>query len=174
MGYAGFYLVRNNISPVAALIKNDGILDTVAIGIIANAVYISYGLSKFMMATLSDRANAPLFMPLGLALSGVTNILLGTIPALHATVAIFTLVMFINGWFQGMGWPPSGRPRPLVFDDRARVENGNLELCSQRGRCWRRYLDRMGIVHYRKSMAIGILAPRHYLTHRCSHRFPVN
>ncbi|MCF6794409.1 MFS transporter [Corynebacterium pseudokroppenstedtii] len=109
IGYAGFYLVRNNISPVAALIKNDGILDTVAIGIIANAVYISYGLSKFMMATLSDRANARLFMPLGLALSGITNILLGTIPALHATVAIFTLVMFINGWFQGMGWPPSGR-----------------------------------------------------------------
>lgn len=109
IGYAGFYLVRNNISLVSALLKNEGVLDTVAIGIIANAVFISYGLSKFFMATLSDRANARLFMPIGLALSGLTNILLGTVPALHASVAIFALVMFVNGWFQGMGWPPSGR-----------------------------------------------------------------
>lgn len=109
LGYAGFYLVRNNISLVSALLKSEGILDTVAIGIIANAVFISYGLSKFFMATLSDRANARLFMPIGLALSGITNILLGTVPVLHASVLIFALVMFINGWFQGMGWPPSGR-----------------------------------------------------------------
>ncbi|QNQ90934.1 MFS transporter [Corynebacterium poyangense] len=109
LGYAGFYLVRNNISLVSALLKSEGILDTVAIGIIGNAVFVSYGLSKFFMATLSDRANARLFMPIGLALSGLTNILLGTLPALSATVTIFALVMFINGWFQGMGWPPSGR-----------------------------------------------------------------
>lgn len=109
LGYAGFYLVRNNISLVSALLKSENILDTVAIGIIANAVFISYGLSKFFMATLSDRANARLFMPIGLALSGITNILLGTVPVLHASVLIFALVMFINGWFQGMGWPPSGR-----------------------------------------------------------------
>lgn len=109
IGYAGFYLVRNNISVVSALLKSEGILDTVAIGIIANAVFVSYGLSKFFMATLSDRSNARMFMPIGLALSGLTNIALGTMPALHASVAIFALVMFINGWFQGMGWPPSGR-----------------------------------------------------------------
>lgn len=109
LGYAGFYLIRNNISLVSAILIEDGRLDKVAIGIIANAVLISYGLSKFFMATLSDRSNARIFMPLGLLLSALVNIAIGFIPALSASVSIFATVMFINGWVQGMGWPPSGR-----------------------------------------------------------------
>ena len=109
IGYAGFYLIRNNISLVTPLLESEGRLDKVGIGIIANAVLISYGLSKFFMATVSDRSNARLFMPIGLALSAVMNLIIGFIPAATASIGIFATVMFINGWFQGMGWPPSGR-----------------------------------------------------------------
>ena len=84
-------------------------MNTVGIGIVANAVLFAYGLSKFFMAMLSDRANARYFMPIGLALSAVMNLLIAFVPTLSATVGIFAVVMFINGWFQGMGWPPSGR-----------------------------------------------------------------
>lgn len=80
-----------------------------AVGIIANAVLISYGLSKFFMATMSDRSNARYFLPLGLALSACTNLLIALVPWATASLVIFATVMFINGWFQGMGWPPSGR-----------------------------------------------------------------
>lgn len=79
------------------------------IGLVANAVLFSYGLSKFFMAMLSDRANARYFMPLGLALSAVVNLLLAFVPVLSASVGVFAAMMFLNGWFQGMGWPPSGR-----------------------------------------------------------------
>lgn len=47
IGYAGFYLIRNNVSLVGPLLKNELGYDKVALGIIANAVLISYGLSKF-------------------------------------------------------------------------------------------------------------------------------
>ena len=109
IGYAGFYLIRNNISAVAPLLMNDTGIDTVGIGIIANAVLFSYGLSKFFSAMLSDRSNARYFLPLGLALSAVMNLLVAFAPWATASVGIFATVMFINGWFQGMGWPPSGR-----------------------------------------------------------------
>ncbi|ADH92842.1 MFS transporter [Arcanobacterium haemolyticum] len=109
LGYAGFYLIRNNVSLVAAILKENDLMNTVGIGIVANAVLFAYGLSKFFMAMLSDRANARYFLPLGLALSAIMNLLIAFVPVLSASVGLFAIVMFINGWFQGMGWPPSGR-----------------------------------------------------------------
>lgn len=109
IGYAGFYLIRNNVSLVSSILKDHEIMDATSIGIVANAVLFSYGLSKFFMAMLSDRANARYFMPLGLALSAVMNLLIAFVPALSATVGVFAAMMFLNGWMQGMGWPPSGR-----------------------------------------------------------------
>lgn len=109
LGYAGFYLVRNNISPVATLLIKDTGIDTVGIGIVANAVLFAYGLSKFFSAMLSDRANARYFLPLGLALSAIVNLLVAFVPWVTASVGVFAIFMFINGWFQGMGWPPCGR-----------------------------------------------------------------
>lgn len=109
IGYAGFYLIRNNVSIVSAVLEEHDILDALGLGIVANAVLFSYGLSKFFMAMLSDRANARYFLPLGLALSAVVNLLIAFVPVLTASVGIFATMMFINGWVQGMGWPPSGR-----------------------------------------------------------------
>ncbi|QJC22067.1 MFS transporter [Arcanobacterium buesumense] len=109
VGYAGFYLIRNNVSLVAAILKEHDLMNTIGIGIVANAVLFAYGLSKFFMAMLSDRANARYFLPLGLALSAITNLLIAFVPVLSASVGLFAIVMFLNGWFQGMGWPPSGR-----------------------------------------------------------------
>ena len=109
LGYAGFYLIRNNVSLVAPLLIEDKGLSTIGIGIIANAVLFAYGLSKFFMATISDRTNARLFLPIGLALSALTNLVVAFVPWVSGTIAVFATVMFINGWFQGMGWPASGR-----------------------------------------------------------------
>ncbi|MGO3796563.1 MAG: MFS transporter [Pauljensenia sp.] len=109
IGYAGFYLIRNNVSIVGPLLIDEKGLDKVALGVIANAVLFAYGLSKFFMATISDRSNARYFLPIGLALSAVTNLVVAFVPWVSASVGVFATVMFINGWFQGMGWPPCGR-----------------------------------------------------------------
>ncbi|RLP82789.1 MFS transporter [Mycetocola lacteus] len=109
IGYAGFYLIRNNLPLVAAILEDNGQINKAGIGLVANATLISYGFSKFFSAIISDRSNARYFLPLGLALSAVANLAVAFIPAVTASLAIFATVMFINGWFQGMGWPPSGR-----------------------------------------------------------------
>lgn len=120
IGYAGFYLIRNNVSAVAPLIMTDTGIDKVAVGIIANCVLVAYGLSKFFSAMLSDSSNARYFLPLGLALSAVVNLLIAFVPWITATVGIFAIAMFINGWFQGMGWPPCGRVLVHWFSTRER------------------------------------------------------
>jgi len=47
IGYAGFYLIRNNIPLVSAVLEKHDLLGAAGIGIVANAVLFSYGLSKF-------------------------------------------------------------------------------------------------------------------------------
>ncbi|MDR1852603.1 MAG: MFS transporter [Propionibacteriaceae bacterium] len=109
LGYAAFYLIRNNVSLVSVILQENEGLSKTSIGIIANAVLIAYGLSKFFSATVSDRSNARYFLPLGLALSAVVNYIVAFVPGIATTIGLFATLMFINGWFQGMGWPPCGR-----------------------------------------------------------------
>lgn len=120
IGYAGFYLIRNNIPLIARVIEQEGWIDKVGIGLVANAVLISYGLSKFFMATISDRSNARYFLPLGLALSAVCNFIVAFVPAVTASLAFFAIIMFVNGWVQGMGWPPCGRSLVHWFSTKER------------------------------------------------------
>ncbi|EAX47275.1 glycerol-3-phosphate transporter [Thermosinus carboxydivorans Nor1] len=105
IGYATYYLTRSNF-PMAAphLIRNLG-FTTADIGNVRAALGLAYGLSKFVMATWSDRSNPRYFMAAGLFLSGVVNLFF----PLTTSVTIMFILMFLNGWFQGMGWPPSGR-----------------------------------------------------------------
>ncbi len=108
LGYAGYYLVRKNFSLVMPDLIEQGYTKG-QLGVIASAVSIAYGLSKFLMGGVSDRSNARIFLSLGLLLSAFTMFSLGVVPLLTSSVVIMFLVMFLNGWFQGMGWPPCGR-----------------------------------------------------------------
>ncbi|MGV0109465.1 MFS transporter [Arthrobacter sp. CP30] len=109
IGYAGYYLVRNNVPLVATILRDEEGFTTLGLGIITNAVLVAYGLSKFLSAIVSDRSSARLFLPIGLALSAVANLFIGLMPGIGASVAFFAVVMIFNGFVQGMGWPPSGR-----------------------------------------------------------------
>lgn len=119
IGYAGYYLVRKNFSLVMPDLIDMG-YSRGELGIIASAVSIAYGISKFVMGGVSDRSNARIFMSLGLMLSALTVLSFGILPILTSSVMIMFVVMFINGWFQGMGWPPSGRTMVHWFSARER------------------------------------------------------
>lgn len=119
IGYAGYYLVRKNFSLVMPDLIDMGYTKA-QLGIVAAAVSISYGLSKFLMAGISDRSNARIFLTLGLLLSAFVLLGFGTIPFLTSSVTVMFVVMFINGWFQGMGWPPCGRVMVHWFSTKER------------------------------------------------------
>ncbi len=108
VGYAGYYFVRKNFSLAMPYLIEEGYSRT-ELGFALSGVAIAYGLSKFLMGSVSDRSNARTFMALGLAVSAVIMIVLGTVPFATASVTMMFTLLLLNGWFQGMGWPPSGR-----------------------------------------------------------------
>lgn len=108
IGYAGYYLVRKNFSLAMPDLIAQGYGKT-ELGWALSGVSIAYGVSKFLMGNVSDRSNARVFLSLGLILSAITMIIMGTMSFATSSVYIMFALLFINGWFQGMGWPPCGR-----------------------------------------------------------------
>ncbi len=108
IGYASYYLVRKNFSLIMPNLIEEGYTKS-ELGWVLSAISIAYGLSKFLMGNVSDRSNSKVFLTLGLILSASTMMLMGLIPVFTSSVSIMFIVLFINGWFQGMGWPACGR-----------------------------------------------------------------
>jgi OPA family glycerol-3-phosphate transporter-like MFS transporter len=108
VGYAGYYLVRKNFTLAMPYLIEAG-YSKADLGLALSGVSIAYGLSKFIMGNVSDRSNARNFMSLGLLCSALTMISMGTLPFATSSVGIMFALLLLNGWFQGMGWPPSGR-----------------------------------------------------------------
>jgi MFS transporter, OPA family, glycerol-3-phosphate transporter len=108
LGYAGYYLVRKNFSLAMPDLVDQG-FNKAQLGFALSGVSIAYGLSKFLMGNVSDRSNARIFLTAGLVLSALTMILMGVVPFATSSITVMFLLLFLNGWFQGMGWPPCGR-----------------------------------------------------------------
>jgi len=108
LGYAGYYLVRKNFTLAMPYLIELGYSKT-DLGLALSGVSIAYGVSKFIMGSVSDRSNARVFMTLGLSCSAITMIVMGTLPIATSSVTIMFVLLLMNGWFQGMGWPPCGR-----------------------------------------------------------------
>ena len=115
IGYLTYYFVRSNFSLAKAYLVDQG-FTKLQLGFVASALGIAYGISKFVMGNVSDRSNPRYFLAIGLIASGIVNIFF----PLTSSITIMFILMLINGWFQGMGWPPCGRTITHWFSDRER------------------------------------------------------
>jgi MFS transporter, OPA family, glycerol-3-phosphate transporter len=116
IGYAFFYLVRNNLAPVSKEMAAAVGYTKSEIGDFLAATAIAYGVGKFLMGLISDRSNPRAFMPLGLVLTALCNFAFGGTANYHLHLALWTL----NGLVQGMGWPPCGRSLGHWFSENER------------------------------------------------------
>jgi OPA family glycerol-3-phosphate transporter-like MFS transporter len=116
LGYATFYVVRNNLSTVAKDVGGALHYDHDMIGSILAVSAITYGIGKFVMGAVSDRSNARTFMALGLLLTALCNFAFGSVASYPLHLALWAL----NGFVQGMGWPPCGRAMGHWFSVRER------------------------------------------------------
>ncbi|WP_421622873.1 glycerol-3-phosphate transporter [Borrelia sp. MN22-0132] len=112
IGYVGFYLTRKIFSFAIPKLEKEG-FNKGQLGIALSGVSIAYGFSKFIMGNISDRSNPRYFLALGLLLTAIITLLFGLFSwqLLNPTTAIMLMfiLMFANGWVQGMGWPACGR-----------------------------------------------------------------
>ena len=72
------------------------------------------------MGAVSDRSNPKYFLPLGLLLSCAIMATTGLVKAIYSSLAILIALQTLNGWVQGMGWPPCGKTMVHWFSTRER------------------------------------------------------
>src|SRR5262249_510563 len=121
IGYAGYYLVRNNLAlAIPDLLRVNPAYSKAGLGAALTGLSIAYGLSKFLMGSVSDRSNPKYFLPLGLLLSSTIMAAFGIMPLASASLFAICAVMVLNGWVQGMGWPPCGKTMVHWFSTRER------------------------------------------------------
>ena len=103
--YAFFYLTRKNLSMAQPSMLEEGVISMYALGTMLTVHGVVYGLSRFANGFWADRLNGRIFMCVGLALSALMNFLFGC-TSLSILFAVFWVV---NGWTQGMGFPPCAK-----------------------------------------------------------------
>jgi len=104
-GYVFFYFIRKNLSMAMPMIEENLGISKVQLGLFLTLHGILYGISRFSNGMIADRLNPRWFMGIGLLLCAVANFGFGMSSAVW-TMGIFWL---INGWFQGMGFPPCAK-----------------------------------------------------------------
>ena len=93
-GYAGYYLVRNNLAlAIPDLLAENPGFTKAQLGTALTALSIAYGLSKFLMGSVSDRSNPKYFLPLGLLLSAALMAAFGLVEALYASLSAIIIDM---------------------------------------------------------------------------------
>lgn len=104
-GYASFYFTRNSFTYVAPVMREALGFSLEQLGIIVSVFPLAYGFSKLLAGILSDRFSTRIFMSVGLAITGVINILFGLQTSLYAFIALW----LANGLFQAAGAPPCAK-----------------------------------------------------------------
>ena len=105
VGYGTFYFVRKNLSVAMPVMLTQLHFQKEQLGLILTLHGVLYGISKFLNGIAADRANARIFMATALLLCAFLNICFG----LSSSLLFLGIFWMLNGWFQGMGYPPCAR-----------------------------------------------------------------
>jgi sugar phosphate permease len=114
IGYALFYFVRKNLSVAMPVMETTLHIGKKQLGWFLTLHGLVYGVSKFLNGIVGDRVNARWYLVTGLFACALINIWFG----LSATVFAFGILWMVNGWFQGMGFPPCARLMTHWFSPR--------------------------------------------------------
>jgi OPA family glycerol-3-phosphate transporter-like MFS transporter len=110
IGYAAYYLVRKNFAlAMPDILREYPQYSKAQLGSAMTGLSIAYGASKFLMGSVSDRSNPRWFLPLGLLLSSGVLLVFGFVKAVYASLFTMIALQTLNGWVNGMGWPPCGK-----------------------------------------------------------------
>jgi phosphoglycerate transporter family protein len=105
LGYATFYIVRQNFTVAAPEMLRDFGYSRSEIGWVFSLFSIIYGVGKFISGVICDRTDARYFMSIGLIGSAICALCVG----LSSSIFVFALLYALSGIFQSMGWPPVSR-----------------------------------------------------------------
>lgn len=127
IGYAAFYIVRNNFTLSTPNVKAALDLSKGQIGLLSSCLLIAYGLGKGVMSAWADKANPKRFMATGLVMCAVLSMCLAAFG--HSLISL-AIILILLGLFQGMGVGPSFIILSTYFDKKQRGFITSIWNCS--------------------------------------------
>lgn len=109
IGYLAYYLIRKNFSLAMPYLIDTYNYTKADLGTVSVALSFSYGISKFVMGNVSDRSNPKYFITIGLIGSAIVSLVFGLVPGVLSSLTVMMFLAILNGWFQGMGYPPGAK-----------------------------------------------------------------
>ena len=100
VGYAGYYICRQNLSVASNLLIDGGLLTEIQYGLIGSVGVILYAVGKISNGVLSDFLGGRTMFLTGIVVSIACTVVFG----LSGGVAAFLIVWAFNRYFQSMGW----------------------------------------------------------------------
>ncbi|MDR0985122.1 MAG: MFS transporter [Endomicrobium sp.] len=117
IGYVVYYFTRTNINYATPSMMATYGITAERFGYITMALFIVYGIGRFVSGILADKCNIRTFMALGLMGSSIINLFFGFIPSVPVLIFLWGL----NGGFQSMGYPPSSKSLVYWFSPSERA-----------------------------------------------------
>ncbi|MFA4907742.1 MAG: MFS transporter [archaeon] len=101
VGYGIAYTLRLALNMVKKPILDAGIFTAMDLGNVGSDLLYAYAFGKFTNGFLADHANVKRFFTLGVLMSALINIAMGSSTILWLWIVLWGL----NGWFQSFGAP---------------------------------------------------------------------
>lgn len=105
LGYASFYIVRQNLNIAAPEMLQEFGRTKSELGVLFSCNMLVYGLGKFVSGALCDRSNARYFMTFGLLGAALCTLCIG----ISHSLLVLEILYVASAMFQAMGWPPVSR-----------------------------------------------------------------
>ena len=122
IGYAMYYVTRQNLNPIAHVFKPAVGMTDDQFGFMVSISLIAYGVGKFVSGMLADKSNIRVFLAFGLLASSIINLFFGYLHSFFLLVLFWTL----NQSFQSMGFPPIARIFAYLFSPKERASKWTL------------------------------------------------
>jgi MFS transporter, OPA family, sugar phosphate sensor protein UhpC len=103
LGYGFYYVCRLSLNVAKKPLVDSGAFNAEQLGAIGSTLFFAYAAGRLVHGVLVDHANVRRFMALGLAVSALIHLALGSLPGFGAFAALWAL----NGLAQAMGAPAS-------------------------------------------------------------------
>lgn len=126
LAYTSIYIARVNLSIASPGLIAANVLDTVQIGMLGSVFSIVYAVGRLINGALSDTKPPWLMITIGLAVAGVSNILVSFFPPF---IGVF-LLWASNAYAQSMLWSSVLRIVSSIYEERAAKKKTSLMVTS--------------------------------------------
>lgn len=98
--YVSIYIVRLSLTMASPELKATGILSAAQLGMVASVFSVVYAVGRLLTGSLGDKIRPFVFISCGLAMAGISNILVGFLPPFTSILVLWAL----NAFAQSMLW----------------------------------------------------------------------